>query len=173
MSRQGFFNCLSSGIRTRVTDIYGSREFTVVGCTLLDYGSTKLAWGASVNTCLAHGLHRPARTSFHHWRLTFHPNVAGYQTVLKPQTTLNILQHVLTFALRYQLPPPSWLSPFRFSSTTQAACWIRVLPFRPTDSQPRSPSMSHVLLFLAIKSHFVFVVLSYDTSVSVMLMKGP
>ena len=32
--------------------------------------------------------------------------------------------------------------------------------------------MSHVLLFLAIKSHFLFVVLSDDTRVSVMLMKG-
>ena len=31
--------------------------------------------------------------------------------------------------------------------------------------------MSHVLLFLAIKSHFLFVVLSHVYSISVMLMK--
>lgn len=31
--------------------------------------------------------------------------------------------------------------------------------------------MSHVLLFLAIKSHFLFVVLSRDTSISVILME--
>lgn len=32
--------------------------------------------------------------------------------------------------------------------------------------------MSHVLLFLAIKSHFLFVELSRDTSISVTLTKG-
>ena len=63
------------------------------------------------------------------------------------------------------------VSILRLSSTTQMACWISVLPFGPTESQIRPPSMSHVLLFLAIKIHFLFVVLSHVTGLSVMLMK--
>ncbi len=49
-----------------------------------------------------------------------------------------------------------------------------MLPFGPTKSQPRPPSMSHVLLFLAIKSNFFSVMLFHDASVSVsvMLMKA-
>ncbi len=48
-----------------------------------------------------------------------------------------------------------------------------MLPFGPSKSQIK-PSISHVLLFLAIKSNFVYVMLFHDASVSVsvMLMKG-
>lgn len=40
----------------------------------------------------------------------------------------------------------------------------------PTESQPRPPSISHFLLFLAIKSYFLSVVFAHDASV--MLMKS-
>ena len=80
---------------------------------------------------------------------------------------------IIIFALQYQqLPPSSWIPPTGFSATTRVVCWINILPFGPTESQPRPPFLSHVLLFLAIKSHFLSVVLSHDASVSVMSMKG-
>ena len=80
---------------------------------------------------------------------------------------------IIIFALQYQqLPPSSWIPPTGFSATTRVVCWINILPFGPTESQPRPPFLSHVLLSLAIKSHFLSVVLSHDASVSVMSMKG-
>ena len=59
-----------------------------------------------------------------------------------------------------------------FSSTTRVACWISFLPSGPPKSQVRPASTFDFLLFFAIKSHFLFVVLSFNTRASVMLMKG-
>lgn len=101
---------------------------------------------------------------------TVHSSVVGYNTSLEPEIVLKISQHVLAFALHPPPPHPSWLSPFRFSSATRVACWISILPFGPIESQPRPPSIPHVLLFLAIKSHVLSVVFSHDASV--MLMKS-
>lgn len=103
---------------------------------------------------------------------SIYSNSMGYNTFMEPHNALNIPPYVVTFALQHQLPLRSWLSPFRFSSTTRVACWISILLFSLTEFQPRPPSIPHVLLFLAIKSHILFVVLSHDASVSVMLMKG-
>lgn len=115
-------------------------------------------------------LNYAARTGIHQG---LQSSVMGYSTLLKPETALNILQRVLIFAFQTGPPHASRLSPSRFPSTSRVACWISILPFGLTESQTRPPSISHFLLFLAIKSYFLSAVFAHDASVMLMKIEEP
>ena len=98
---------------------------------------------------------RAIRINFYRERLISPLSLVRHETFMEPQIAINILHRVFTFLLHHKLPRRSRLYPFRSSSTTQVACWISVLPFRPIESQNRPSSMFSCSAFSCYQKPFL------------------